>query len=111
MNGLHTNTRRLCPQGEMTIYTAAGQKLELMQALDNGEGIELDLSKVTEMDTAGLQLLILARLETGLRGLPLDIVDRSQAVMEVIDTCNLSGFLFGEPELILPGLDSGEAAQ
>ena len=100
---------KFCPEGELTIYTAAEQKRQLMKAIDGQKNIEVDLSKITEMDTAGLQLLILAKLESQRRELPLSIVGHSQAVVEVIDICNMSGF-FGDPVLI-PSENSVQGAK
>jgi anti-anti-sigma regulatory factor len=49
----------------MTIYQAQAQKEQLLAALAATEHLELDLSAVTEMDTAGLQLLLLLKREVG----------------------------------------------
>jgi anti-anti-sigma factor len=47
--------------GEMTVYTAAAVKSALLEALRAHQEVafELDLSEVTELDTAGLQLLLM----------------------------------------------------
>ncbi|VTU33204.1 STAS domain-containing protein [Variovorax sp. PBL-E5] len=48
-------------EGEMTIYRAAELRTGLLAALAGSEGdIALDLSAVTEIDSAGVQLLIAA---------------------------------------------------
>lgn len=90
---------RYSPQGALTIYTAEEQKNNLIKALEGQKVVEVDLSKVTEMDTAGLQLLILAKLESESRSLPFTIVGHSQAALEVMDLCNMSGF-FGDQVFI-----------
>lgn len=87
------------PDGELTIYTALSQMKQLMQVIAQQTVIEVDLSRVTEIDTAGLQLLVLAKLESLRRNLPLNISGHTRPVLDVIDLCNLSGF-FGEPVFI-----------
>ena len=51
------------PQGELTIYGALEAKEELLAALEEAPALELDLTLVSEMDTAGLQVLLLAARE------------------------------------------------
>ena len=53
-------------KGEMTIYTAAKVCGELLDKIKNAEieNINFDLSEVTEMDSAGLQLLLSSALGT-----------------------------------------------
>lgn len=50
----------LCIEGEMTIYQATELKQSLLAFLEQGDELEIDLSAVTEIDTAGVQLLIAA---------------------------------------------------
>ena len=52
---------RAIVEGSMTIYEAAADKPVLLDAVAKAEETEIDLSSVREMDTAGLQLLILAK--------------------------------------------------
>ncbi len=87
------------PEGELTIYTALEQKKSLMQVIEKQAVIEVDLSRVTEIDTAGLQLLVLAKQESLRRNLPLKMSGHSRSVLDVIDLCNLSAF-FGDPVFI-----------
>lgn len=91
--------RRLALNGEMSIYHAAEQKTLLIDALAGSEGLELDLSGVTEMDTAGLQLLVLLKREARCQGKDVVLLAHSQAVREVIDFCNMSAEL-GDPMVI-----------
>lgn len=93
-----------CPQGELTIYTAEQQKAMLMAAIEGQSAIVLDLSQVSELDTAGLQLLMLAKLESERRNLPFSMTGHSPAVVEVFDLCNLASF-FGDP-LFIPSEQS-----
>ena len=52
-----SNPTRLAILEELTIYHAMDQKQQLLDALANSQALELDLSQVAEIDTAGLQLL------------------------------------------------------
>ena len=80
-------------EGEMSIYTA----LELKNHLARRSGdVEIDLSGVTEMDTAGLQLLVLMKRAARKHNSNLRLMAHSPAVIEVIDVCNLAGY-FGDP--------------
>lgn len=51
---------KCCLSGELTIQCAAEHKTELLQALAGAGPFELDTQAVSEVDGAGLQLLIAA---------------------------------------------------
>lgn len=93
-------TTRLTLQEDLTIYQALEQKKQLLDALNAADELELDLAQVAEIDTAGLQLLILAKREAQNAGKKLTIVAHSQSVRAVIDFCNLAATL-GDP-LVIP---------
>lgn len=84
---------RFKPQGELAIYTAAALKSELFGLMDQCRQLEIDLSEVTEMDSAGLQLLLLARREAAQRQIGLQISGCGPAVMEVLELCGLTAHL------------------
>ena len=84
---------------DMTIYHAEALKNELMLTIDRGSIIELDLSQVVEIDTSGIQLLMLAKRECQHHGQTLRIVAHSPSVHELIDFYNIAAF-FGDPLLI-----------
>ena len=94
-----TAPTRLCIVEDLTIYHAMEQKQQLVAALEEAEALELDLSHVAEIDTAGLQLLMLAKREAGRLGKRMAIVAHSPAVRQTIDFCNLAAF-FGDPVII-----------
>lgn len=71
-------------EGELTIYRAAELKAELLAAA------ELDLAAVTEIDTAGVQLLLLARREAQALGRSWAIAGRSSAVVDALALLGLS---------------------
>jgi len=86
-------------EGEMTIYTALQLKEALLAPLDQCADLEIDLAGVTEIDSAGMQLLILAKSEARARGKNVLLSGHSPAVLEVLDLCKLEGF-FGDPVLV-----------
>ena len=92
-------SQRFAVVDDMTIYNALAQKAQLLDALSQTQALELNLSAVAEMDTAGLQLLLLVKREAVEMGKSLTIIGHSPAVQEVLDLCNLVG-VFGDPMLI-----------
>jgi anti-anti-sigma factor len=93
---------RFDPDGEMTIYHAAQMKQSILDLLDCPAPGEVNLSRVTELDGAGLQLLIMAKREAAARGHALGFTGHSPAVLEVLDLTNLAG-LFGDPVVLSAG--------
>lgn len=88
-------------EGEMTIYRAHELKQTLLARVEESAVIEVDLANVTELDTAGVQLLMLARksAQTGQRELRL--VAHSPAVVEVLKLLNLAAY-FDSPPVMQP---------
>lgn len=86
-------------EGEMTIYRATELKASLAPVLAANKEVEIDLARVTEMDSAGLQLMISIKLESVLRGTSVCFVGHSEAVQQVLDSCDLGGF-FGDPVVL-----------
>ena len=85
--------------GEMTIYHAAEMKGELLPCIDRGTEVEIDLSEVSEMDTAGFQLLLLIKREAAHAGKLLRLVAHSPATLEVLDLFNMASH-FGDPVMM-----------
>lgn len=85
--------------GDMTIYTAAEIKDELMAHMAQPCEREIDLSEVSEMDGAGLQILILAKREAEKHGTRLRLTGHSRSVLDVLDMCNLAPY-FGDPVVL-----------
>jgi anti-anti-sigma factor len=82
---------RIKPEGEMTIYTAAGMKESLLSALQKCNTLEIDLAKVGEMDSAGFQLLLLLKREADNQGKSLRLSNHSQAALEVLNLFQMAG--------------------
>src|SRR5690606_5836325 len=75
--------------GELCVFHAADIKSPLLDILAGLEQCALDLSGVSEIDTAGVQLLLLMQREAGLRGCDLRLVNHSEPVREVLQLLNL----------------------
>ena len=86
---------------EITIYTVSELKEALSPLLHQGRELELNLAAVSEIDSAGLQLMVMTKREAAAAGKNVRFVRHSDAVLDLIDLCDLSGF-FGDPVLIRP---------
>ncbi|GAA3213035.1 lipid asymmetry maintenance protein MlaB [Dactylosporangium siamense] len=75
--------------GELTVAVAAEQQARLRAFLERGTAADVDLSGVTELDTAGLQLLLVARREAAQRGITLTFHNPSRAVHDVFVMAHL----------------------
>jgi anti-anti-sigma factor len=78
---------------DLTIYTVAELKPVVLAAIAASEHGQLDLSQVTEIDSAGLQLLLLARREAQHAGHKLCLICNAPAVTEVLKLVGLSAML------------------
>lgn len=94
---------RMAIGGDFDIYCAAEAKASLIGELRTHPQLEQYLSHVRTIDSAGFQLLALAKLESRRLGGELRIVGHSTAVREVIEFYNMVGF-FGDP-LVIPASD------
>ncbi|GAB3541777.1 STAS domain-containing protein [Noviherbaspirillum agri] len=88
-------------QGELNIYRAAELKEALLAQIAPGAALEIDLSGVTELDTAGLQVLMLAKNTARALGTDMKLVAHSPAVVDVLELLNLSAW-FGDQVVISP---------
>jgi len=98
---------RLCIDGEMTLPRAAALRDLLLEALEKSSSqLDIDLSGVRELDTAGVQVLLLAKRTALGWGKELRLAGQNDLVLEVLELLNLDSY-FGEPEFVL--FDSGDA--
>lgn len=90
----------LALEGDLTIYRAAEVAQSLRQALaGNPKGLTLDLAGVTEIDSAGAQLLLAARRAAIAANTPFKLSGHSGCVLDVFERLNLAGF-FGDPLVV-----------
>jgi anti-anti-sigma factor len=90
---------RIALDGEITIYRAADLKTTVLDALRKTRVLEIDLSGVTELDTAGLQVLMLAKQTAAADQRELRLLQHSPAVVEIFEMLDLVAF-FGDAVLI-----------
>ena len=94
------DTCRIQLVGEATIYDAAELKERLVVELDRSLQLDLDLAQVHEIDTAGLQVLLLLQRECEQHSKTLHLVQPSQAVQNLISLFGLDNcFSMPQPEL------------
>jgi anti-anti-sigma factor len=86
-------------EGEMTIYRAAELRDVLLTALKGRRSLEIDLADVSDIDSAGVQLLMMAKQAAQAQGAELRLVRHSPAVIEVFELMDLAGH-FGDPLLV-----------
>lgn len=82
-------------EGEMTIFVAQELREAIIPVIAGNNEIEIDLSRVTEVDAAGMQLMVSVKLEAILRGKTLRYIGHSKPIMDMIDLCDLGEF-FGD---------------
>ncbi len=87
------NVRKLCFDGEFTILHIPRTKETMLKHLNACAGLEIDLTKVSEIDTSGVQLLILAAQEARRNGKTFKIGALSSAANELIGLYRLDDFL------------------
>jgi anti-sigma B factor antagonist len=79
-------------QDEMTIYNVLEHKDKLYPYLKNEHGLQVDLSNVSEIDSAGMQLLIFLKYQSDIEKKEITFIEHSESVMEVINIFNFSSF-------------------
>jgi len=83
---------RIAIEGPMTVSEAEALKHALLSPLAEKHEFVVDLSGVSAIDYAGLQLLVMLKLESYVRDSKLQFVSRSAAVREIIELCELAEF-------------------
>lgn len=91
---------RLALEEDLTIYNAIDLKRRLLEEVRGQQALDLDLSAVGDIDTAGVQILILAKRESQRLDHQMRIVAHSQAVRAVLEAYNMLTY-FGDP-LVIP---------
>lgn len=84
---------RLHVEGELNMYSAIELKAGLMENLAVGHDLDVELSGVSEIDTSGLQLLLLCKAEAARAGKKVSFSSPSDAVKSLLDLYRMSGVL------------------
>lgn len=90
-----TATRRLA--GELTVYTVGEYASQIAGWMQSGGDIAVDLSEVTEIDAAGVQLLAFMRREAERTGTAVTLAPVSDAVDDALATLGLEALLSPAP--------------
>lgn len=99
VNKQDTSQTKISIQDEMTIYNVLQQKDNIIMHLQTEHALQIDLSEVTEIDSAGIQLLILLKNEASRKKNELSFIHHSQAVIDIVETFNLSSY-FNDPVVL-----------
>ena len=87
--------------GELTIYQAAEVCEKLKQQLEQCAAMEIDLQSITEIDTAGVQILLALKRDAVGMDKAVGIVMHSEPVVEAFELMNVA-HEFGDP-IVLSG--------
>ncbi len=85
--------------GEITIFEAKILYEECVRFVTNAQCIECDLSEVSEIDSAGLQVLVALKKYAIEKKFNFSLINHSESVQALLDLSQLVNF-FGDPVLI-----------
>ncbi len=103
----HPDQLAISLTGELTIQNAEAVKAGLLDALGRGKAMTLDLANISELDSAGVQLLYYAKKMAEAEQLSLQLLNHSPAVVEVFELYHLAP-VFGDP-IVLAANPAGSA--
>ncbi len=83
---------KLAIDEDMTIYAIEGLKLALTDEIELCDKLELDLSAVEEIDSAGIQLLLALRRELMLKKKELKLTSVSSVVNNLMESYELKEY-------------------
>jgi anti-anti-sigma factor len=84
-------------RGDLTIYRAAEVREELRAHLDRAVR-RYSLAGITELDTAGLQLLVALRTSLARIGEQAEFLEPSECVRQTFELCGLACWLAAVPQ-------------
>ncbi len=91
-------------EGEVNIYTVTELRSRLLSALGTSWRLDVEVSGVSELDGAGMQLLVAADKEARVAGKALRLVRPSAVVQDALALCQAT-------ELFSGGIEMGEGAR
>jgi anti-anti-sigma factor len=78
--------------GELTIFTVSKMWQSMLQLLNGADEIEINLQGVSEIDTAGIQLLMLLKMAVEKRGRSARFINHSKEVLDGIELFDLASY-------------------
>ena len=88
---------RLPIEGELTVFAVHALREQMLAALAGDAGVTIDLSGVSEVDGAGIQLLVSALREARQRGVAFTLSEPSAVVAEALALIDLTGHFDAAP--------------
>jgi len=85
-------------EGELTVFTVHALKDRMMAALAQSSALQVDLSEVSEVDGAGIQLLLAAKREAQQRGGTLSLIGQPPQFIAALELTDLASE-FGAPPI------------
>ncbi len=89
MNESVQNSRQIVINGELTIYTACEWRDRLINEMAGNDDIQVELAEVSEIDSAGLQLLLAMQRQAAGEGRQLQFGQCSSVVRALFDFAQL----------------------
>ena len=89
-------------EGDMTIYTTADLMPKILKNLDKNRELVVDLSRVSEIDTSGVQLIEFIKREARRAGKEFSVVAHNRAVLDVLHLYHLNEQLDAMPDNLVP---------
>lgn len=86
-------------EGELTVFAVHALKERLMAALNEHAQLSIDLSAISEVDGAGIQLLLAAKREAHQRGGHLSLMGHPPQFIEALELTDLARE-FGDPLIL-----------
>lgn len=77
-------------EGELTVFTVHELKVRLLAALGEGQPLQIDLGGVSEVDGAGIQLLLAAQREARQHGSAITLLAVPPQVEEALKLTDLA---------------------
>ena len=93
MRSARSTNAQFKPDVEMTIYTAADNREALLKCLKPNKALTIDMANVGEIDSAGVQLLLVAQRFCAANEQAFHLQNPTAAVVDVIELCGLSELL------------------
>lgn len=87
--------------GKCTIYNVVRLKQTLIETISNNQNILIDLEKVSDFDTAGMQLFISAKKTVKLNQKKIKFISHPTCVVAILDLYGLTSF-FGDKIVLTP---------
>lgn len=77
--------------GDLSIYEVTKLKVQLLDVIQAGKSLALNLKEVENIDTAGFQLLVMAKREAVRANVKFKLVNHSVAVLKLFELYGAAG--------------------